>query len=157
MRAVVSRLIINSSLSLGRMTGPFFGTYAPTKYALEAYMQTLRYEVSGFGVGITLLEQRPFGTNLIYIGRPAAHKEIVAEYGELDDVPDAMLNGPKSPDPQMVEVSTWQTPTSNRAFHGGLALIGLAKGAAQKHGRVRRARGPRTIAKDAALCTVTDP
>ena len=75
------------------MTGPFFGTYAATKHALEAYMQALRYEVSSFGVDITLVEPGPFGTNLINIGRPAARKKIIAEYGELANVPDAMLSG----------------------------------------------------------------
>jgi short-subunit dehydrogenase len=54
MRAAGSGLIINTSSIAGRVSVPFFGTYCATKHALEAYSQSLRYEVAPFGIDIAL-------------------------------------------------------------------------------------------------------
>jgi NAD(P)-dependent dehydrogenase (short-subunit alcohol dehydrogenase family) len=109
MRAAGKGLIINTSSLVGRITGPFFGTYAATKHALEAYAQALRYEVSPFGVDIAIVEPGPFGTGLLASGRSVAHAEVAAGYGDLAGVPAAMgaqfarlLTSPGAPDPQWV-------------------------------------------------------
>ncbi len=52
MRATKSGLIINTSSLVGQISTPFFSTYSATKYALEGYLQGLRYEVSPFGIDI---------------------------------------------------------------------------------------------------------
>ena len=109
MRAAGSGLIINTSSIAGRVSVPFFGTYCATKHALEAYSQSLRYEVSPFGIDIALVEPGPFPSNLLAAGKPPARADVLASYGDLRDVPTAMLEGfadmlasDQAPDPQLV-------------------------------------------------------
>jgi NAD(P)-dependent dehydrogenase (short-subunit alcohol dehydrogenase family) len=70
MRAAGSGLIINTSSLAGRVSVPFFGTYCATKHALEAYSQSLRYEVAPFGIDVALVEPGPFPSNLLAAGKP---------------------------------------------------------------------------------------
>ena len=109
MRKAGSGLIINTSSLVGRMSPPFFGTYAATKHALEGYSQALRYEVSPFGVDIVMVEPGPFGTGLLESGQAPAYSEVLESYGELAGVPTAMgekftqmLQSEDAPDPQWV-------------------------------------------------------
>ena len=109
MRAAGAGLIINTSSIAGRVAVPFFGTYCATKHALEAYSQSLRYEVAPLGIDIALVEPGPFGTNLLAAGQPPAHEHILAAYGDLKDIPTSMIEGfsqmlqsDQAPDPQMV-------------------------------------------------------
>lgn len=109
MRAAGSGLIINTSSLAGRVSPPFFGTYCATKHALEAYSQSLRYEVAPFGVDIALVEPGPFPSNLLAAGEPPALDAVLASYGELADVPTALVSGfadmlasAEAPDPQHV-------------------------------------------------------
>ena len=109
MRKAGAGLVINTSSLVGRVTGPFFGTYAATKHALEAYSQSLRYELSPFGVDVAIVEPGPFGTNLINSGQAPARQDVADSYGELSGVPSAMLSGfaemlagPDAPNPQWV-------------------------------------------------------
>ncbi|HKL06743.1 MAG TPA: SDR family oxidoreductase [Roseovarius sp.] len=109
MRAADSGLIINTSSIAGRVSVPFFGTYCATKHALEAYSQSLRYEVAPFGVDIALVEPGPFPSNLLAAGKPPAHQDVLTSYGNLGDVPTTMIAGfadmlasDQAPDPQLV-------------------------------------------------------
>jgi len=109
MRAAGSGLIINTSSIAGRVSVPFFGTYCATKHALEAYSQSLRYEVAPFGVDIALVEPGPFPSNLLAAGKPPAHQDVLTSYGNLGDVPTTMIAGfadmlasDQAPDPQLV-------------------------------------------------------
>jgi len=109
MRRVRSGLIINTSSIAGRVSVPFFGTYCATKHALEAYSQSLRYEVAPFGIDVTLVEPGPFPSNLLAAGKPPAHEDVLASYGDLQDVPTSMfgsfadmLASESAPDPQLV-------------------------------------------------------
>ena len=109
MRGVGAGLIINTSSLAGRVAVPFFGTYCATKHALEAYSQSLRYEVAPFGVDVALVEPGPFGTNLLAGSQPPAHQDVLESYGELGGVPGQMVDGfagmlasDEAPDPQLV-------------------------------------------------------
>src|SRR6056297_603591 len=109
MRAAGSSLIVNTSSLAGRVSVPFFGTYCATKHALEAYSQSLRYEVAPFGVDVALVEPGPFPSNLLAAGQPPAHDDILASYGNLRDIPTTMVAGfadmlasDAAPDPQLV-------------------------------------------------------
>lgn len=48
--------IVNVSSMGGRMTFPGGGYYHATKHAVEAMSDALRFEVAGFGVGVTIVE-----------------------------------------------------------------------------------------------------
>lgn len=48
--------IINVSSLAGRIVGPLMGLYAASKWAVEAMSEALRYEVSRWGVDVTILE-----------------------------------------------------------------------------------------------------
>ena len=56
MRKQKSGRIINVSSMGGRMTSYFGGWYHATKYALEAFSDALRMEVSDFGIDVSLIE-----------------------------------------------------------------------------------------------------
>lgn len=56
MRAQGSGKIINVSSLAGRIVGPMLGLYAASKWAVEAMSEALRYEVSRWGVEVTILE-----------------------------------------------------------------------------------------------------
>jgi hypothetical protein len=109
MRAAGSGLIINTSSLAGRVSVPFFGTYCATKHALEAYSQSLRYEVAPFGIDVALVEPGPFPSNLLAAGKPPARADVLASYGDLGQVPATMIAGfaqmlasDEAPDPQLV-------------------------------------------------------
>ncbi|MFK8076589.1 MAG: SDR family oxidoreductase [Granulosicoccus sp.] len=109
MRAASAGLIINTSSIAGRVSVPFFGTYCATKHALEAYSQSLRYEVAPFGIDVALVEPGPFPTNLLAAGKPPEHGEVLSSYGDLSNVPTEMIAGfanmlasDEAPDPKLV-------------------------------------------------------
>jgi len=54
--------IVNLSSMGGRMTLPGGAFYHATKYALEALSDALRFEVSGFGIAVVLVEPGPVKT-----------------------------------------------------------------------------------------------
>lgn len=109
MRAAGCGLIVNTSSIAGRVSVPFFGTYCATKHALEAYSQSLRYEVAPFGIDVALVEPGPFPSNLLAAGKPPSRSGILDSYGDLRDVPTAMVAGfadmlasQQAPNPQLV-------------------------------------------------------
>ncbi len=56
MRAQRHGRIVNIGSMGGRLTFPGGGLYHATKHSLEAISDALRFEVAGFGVGVTLIE-----------------------------------------------------------------------------------------------------
>lgn len=109
MRAARSGLIINTSYLVGQISPPFFSTYSATKHALEGYTQGLRYEVSPFGIDVAIVQPGPFGTGLLGSGQAPSRNDVLASYGELEAVPNAMgqhfatfLQSDAAPKPQLV-------------------------------------------------------
>lgn len=64
MRKQGEGLLINVTSILGRITLPSFGIYQAGKWALEALSESLRYEVSGCGIDVVIVEPGPFETEL---------------------------------------------------------------------------------------------
>ena len=64
MRNQDSGLIVNISSIGGLITTPFQGFYCASKYALEAYTESLRMEVKPFGIQVTLIEPGDFKTDI---------------------------------------------------------------------------------------------
>lgn len=109
MRAAKAGLIINTSSLVGQISPPFFATYSATKHALEGYVQGLRYELSPFGIDIALVQPGPFGTSLLANGVAPERHDVLASYGDLAGVPNAMgyhfatfLQSDEAPKPQLV-------------------------------------------------------
>jgi len=60
-KAGEGRIVMNSSV-LGLVAAPFRGAYNASKFALEAFTDTLRVELSGSGVRVSLIEPGPIST-----------------------------------------------------------------------------------------------
>lgn len=63
MRDQRSGRIVNISSMGGRLVFPGGGAYHATKYAVEAFSDAMRFEVSGFGVKVILIEPGLITTN----------------------------------------------------------------------------------------------
>lgn len=72
MRRQGSGAIVQMSSVGGQVTAPGFGAYCATKFALEGLTQTLRDEVTGFGIVTLIVEPGAFRTGLF---RPGAAYE----------------------------------------------------------------------------------
>ncbi|MDH3286093.1 MAG: SDR family NAD(P)-dependent oxidoreductase, partial [Acidobacteriota bacterium] len=57
-------VIINLSSTAGRVSGPFFGVYHASKWAVEGYSMALRCELASSGVDVVVVEPGPFSTAL---------------------------------------------------------------------------------------------
>ena len=81
MREQRSGRIINIGSSAGLLAVPNLGFYSASKYALEGYTETLRYEVERFNIKVSIIEPAIFKTN---IGRSKAMaKKKIREYNPL--------------------------------------------------------------------------
>jgi NAD(P)-dependent dehydrogenase (short-subunit alcohol dehydrogenase family) len=56
--------VVNISSINGFITEPFFGPYVISKFAVEAYTETLRQEVAGFGMKVSSVEPGGFRSNI---------------------------------------------------------------------------------------------
>lgn len=138
MRKAESGLIINNTSIAGRLSYPYLGTYCATKFAVEGYTQSLRYELAPFGIDVSIVEPGPFGTNLINSISPEARKDVLREYGELKDVPQNMLKFFKeffetaeAPDPQLVIDQYLQLAEANKGDRPTRLIAGIDHGAKQ--------------------------
>ncbi len=109
MRKISSGLIINISSVMGRIIIPFATAYTTSKYALEGYTESLKYELKGVGIDVAVVEPGGFGTNFFGNMMPPADTEAVDSYGAYKDVPDKMwgsfaqaFQSDSAPDPQDV-------------------------------------------------------
>ena len=102
MRANHSGLVVNLSSLAGRLVFPYFGVYCASKWALEAYTESLKYELSSFGVDVAIVEPGPFPSGLLYSGPKEDDTTVLDSYGEIAEIPGGMLanfdNLYKSPD-----------------------------------------------------------
>jgi len=108
-----SGVIVNVSSIAGRSAPPYSGSYAASKYALEALSESLHFEVSHLGIRVCVIEPGRFSTGFFEnIVRPdtwegSQHQERAMAFREallrLDNISDSESdesNGP--PDPQEV-------------------------------------------------------
>jgi len=58
--------IINISSVSGFSTSPAFGAYNASKWALEAFSESLRYELKLFGIDVLLIEPGTYKTKIFY-------------------------------------------------------------------------------------------
>jgi NAD(P)-dependent dehydrogenase (short-subunit alcohol dehydrogenase family) len=55
--------IINVSSVAGRLAAPGMGAYAASKHAIEGYSDSLRRELEGFGISVSVVQPGPVETN----------------------------------------------------------------------------------------------
>lgn len=92
MRKAGKGLIINTTSVIGRVSWPFTGTYSASKAAVEAYSQSLKFELAPSGVEVVIVEPGPSATNLGGSFKPEAHTQVVAENPLLKSTIDNMIN-----------------------------------------------------------------
>ena len=69
------RLVFCSSV-LGLIAVPYRGAYCASKFALEALADTLRLELNGTGIGVSLIEPGPISTRFIENSIAAAREHV---------------------------------------------------------------------------------
>lgn len=92
MRQRRSGLVISISSAAGRFAIPFFGVYCASKWAMEAYCETLHYELESFGIRSVLVEPSGHGTDLVSTAPAPADGSRVEEYGDLAAGRDRLLD-----------------------------------------------------------------
>lgn len=91
MRKQRDGLIVNIGSILGRVTFPFFGIYGASKFAVEALTESLRYEVSQFGIDVALVQPSAYPTRMYANVQQPADPGRAAEYGAVGKIPGAMF------------------------------------------------------------------
>ena len=83
MRTRGSGVIVNVSSVAGRVGAPLNGFYAASKWALEAYSESLKYEIGHFGVRVHVIEpggvDTPFGSKRRLVGAGAGEESPYTE------------------------------------------------------------------------------
>ncbi|WP_270167378.1 SDR family oxidoreductase [Paenibacillus sp. SYP-B4298] len=85
MRARRSGLIINVSSISGRSGFPGYGPYAASKFAVEGFSESLRHEMSSWGVKVVLVEPGSFKTPIWNKGLQNMHTRPGSPYKEQLD------------------------------------------------------------------------
>ncbi|GMT11131.1 hypothetical protein PFISCL1PPCAC_2428, partial [Pristionchus fissidentatus] len=75
--------IVTMGSSAGRLHGQFMGPYCTSKFAVEAYMDCLRFELRRFGVSVHILEPGAFKTELL--SEEAQNSRVDQIWGSLSD------------------------------------------------------------------------
>jgi NAD(P)-dependent dehydrogenase (short-subunit alcohol dehydrogenase family) len=91
MRRAGDGLVVNISSILGRVTFPFFGIYSASKFAVEGLTNSLRYEVSQFGVDVVLVQPTTYPTSMHTRAQSPADEDCAASYGTITKIPGAVL------------------------------------------------------------------
>ncbi|XXS84391.1 oxidoreductase [Sorangium sp. So ce176] len=75
-------LILNLSSVGGYRSGPGFGIYCSTKFAVEAISEALHAELAPLGIAVTVLEPGYFRTEFLEAKSAVATGEVIADYAE---------------------------------------------------------------------------
>ncbi len=138
MRQRGSGLLISVTSATGRIVIPFVAPYSATKFALEALAEEYAFELAPFGIESVILEPGSFGTEAFGKLMLADDEAVLAEYGEMAEIPvnnfqqmAAMLSNPDAPSPQLVAdaikglVDTPQGKRPLRTVVGPLTVAGI--------------------------------
>jgi len=91
MRQQGSGLLVHLSSAAGRLSIPYFGAYCATKWALEAYAESLHFELEGTGVESVLIEPSGHGTDLVKTAPAPKDAATDASYGDKAQGRDRLL------------------------------------------------------------------
>jgi NADP-dependent 3-hydroxy acid dehydrogenase YdfG len=89
MRERGAGVIVNVSSIAGRVSSPFGGLYASTKFALEALSEAMHYELAHFGIRTVIIEpgviETNFGSNVRHVGKDAPYDELNLQWEHATD------------------------------------------------------------------------
>lgn len=122
MRENNNGLIINIGSILGRVTFPFFGVYGASKYAVEALTDSLRYEVSQFGIDVALIQPSAYPTDMYVSAQHPSDVGCVESYGDVGQIPGAMFES------FMAMFESADAPNPHDVAEAILELINTSKG-----------------------------
>lgn len=112
MRERGSGVLIHVTSVIGRLIFPFAGPYCPTKFALEAYAESMYYEYAGLGIQSLIVEPGAYGTDFVGNIMAGADEERFKALGDLAKAPEEMfrnmgkmLSGEGAPDPNDIAVA----------------------------------------------------
>jgi len=112
MRQARAGRIINIGSLVGLIAVPYSAFYCATKFALEAYSESLWYELKPFGIGVSLIEPGYIRTNVSQAARTAAGL-LPAYDGPRNRVTAAIKDGvDKGSSPGVVAKSIYDAATS---------------------------------------------
>ena len=103
MRAQRSGKVVTITSTAGISGGEFTAAYAASKFALEGWMESLRFDVAPYGISTTIVEPGFFRTELLVEGASSIWPELVIDdYAERTTQTIAMwksMNGKQGGDP----------------------------------------------------------
>jgi NAD(P)-dependent dehydrogenase (short-subunit alcohol dehydrogenase family) len=112
MRERGSGVLIHVSSVIGRLIFPFAGPYCPTKFALEAYAESMYYEYKDLGIQSLIVEPGAYGTDFVGNIMMGADEDRFKALGDLAKAPEEMfknmsemLSGEGAPDPNDIAVA----------------------------------------------------
>ena len=112
MRERGSGVLIHVTSVIGRLIFPFAGPYCPTKFALEAYAESMYYEYKDLGIQSLIVEPGAYGTDFVGNLMMGADEERFKALGDLAKAPEAMfknmsemLSAEGAPDPNDIAVA----------------------------------------------------
>ena len=91
MRERKSGLLVHLSSVAGRLVIPFFGLYCASKYAMEAYAESLDYELEPFGVRSVIVEPSGHATDLVDTAPAPADLAALDGYGAASEGRDRLI------------------------------------------------------------------
>jgi NAD(P)-dependent dehydrogenase (short-subunit alcohol dehydrogenase family) len=102
MRKRGSGLLIHIGSQAGRIVIPAFGIYGASKFALEALVESYRYELAGEGIDCISLQPGAYATAIGQNAEKAGDEDRLADYGPAKNIPQKLLENMKRRDPQEV-------------------------------------------------------
>jgi NAD(P)-dependent dehydrogenase (short-subunit alcohol dehydrogenase family) len=112
MRERGSGTLIHVTSVIGRLIFPFLGPYCPTKFALEAYAESMHYEYAPLGIQSLIVEPGAYGTDFQSNAMMGSDEARYNSLGDLAKAPEQMfehlteaLSAEGAPDPNDVAVA----------------------------------------------------
>jgi NAD(P)-dependent dehydrogenase (short-subunit alcohol dehydrogenase family) len=102
MRKRGTGLLIHISSQAGRVVIPGFGIYGASKFALEALVESYRYELAGEGIDCISVQPGAYATAIGQNAEKAVDENRLAEYGPARNIPQKLLENMKRRDPQEI-------------------------------------------------------
>jgi NAD(P)-dependent dehydrogenase (short-subunit alcohol dehydrogenase family) len=126
MRRKGSGLLIYVSSGAGRIVLPCMGLYTASKFALEAFAETYRYELASQGIDSVIVQPGAYPTGILGRLEAGADGSRMATYGAVNEIPQAIsaLIGASKSNPQEIAdviLQIIETPAGQRQFRYRLA------------------------------------